>query len=1057
MNEPQETDSPTAGTDFDALVEEFTASCRRGSAGSVEEYAQRFPALADKIRRLFPSIAMMEQLVERESAERRYTLSHSGRPSQLPIERIGDYRLVREIGRGGMGVVYEAAQESLGRRVAVKVLAQQALLADKHIQRFHREARTAASLHHTNIVPVFGVGEHDGYHYYVMQLIHGAGLDEVLRALRAMAATGGQLWHSSTQPQDADSTQPLSDQAQRVAQALQSGTFAGSDSTVADVWHKADTAPVRDATLHTTGNAANDSPTKGEALPHALEGEPEDGVATTETSPTFPGVGTSYWHSVARIALQVAGGLQYAHQHGKLHRDVKPANLLLDTQGVTWVADFGLAKAIEQDDVSRTGDVVGTLRYMAPEQFAGEPDHRSDIYSLGLTLYELLTLQPAYETTSLAHLLSDHARRRRVDPPRLLNPKIPVDLETITLKAIESEPDQRYQSAGALAADLRRFLNDEPILARSTTTWTRLRKWCRRNPAVASLSGLAAGLLILVAISTSWGYWRTTAALQRESQERERALGEQEKAERTLSISLEALDKVYTRLAPQRMPSSAVITLDDEDDDQAEVLPQPVVSQETAALLEDLLDFYDRLAASDSQNVQLKQESAKANRRIGDIQQRLGNFQRAESAYRLAIQKFEELRRSAAAPALTLQIAQIHNELGTVLRSRQLHRESQSAFASAMSVLAEYRDSQDFSAVTDDLKFELARTLYLRSQRKPGQDPGQPPGPPGRPGGPEGPPPPGWSVEHGDQPPPDRHAVRSPRGDDSARRESHGRGDRQPKDWRHDRPPGPPHERHPTKRHAPEHGRSRDAIKSAIEILTELSERHPNPKYTYMLALCHRELSRDGHSIEAHQAVQLLEQLCQDYPDIADYKHELSETYAMVDVRRVRPADAADAIEPLSEALKLAEEVHQQHPNLPTYAQSLAHIHHKLGTACMVSATMMPATRRSPDGKSASRNKQLDRAQHHYRNAVEIQGRLTQQFPDVVVVELWLARMRQSLSEVYAQRGQWDQYRSVRADATDGLRRLLERQPSASFVRSHLRQLERRPPPAPRSGAPPNR
>src|SRR5690606_17899008 len=179
--------------------------------------------------------------------------------------------------------------------------------------------------------------------------------------------------------------------------------------------------------------------------------------------PALQQLGPRYWRNIARIGVQVASGLQYAHAQGTLHRDIKPANLLLDTEGTAWIADFGLAKVLQQEDVTRTGDVVGTLRYMAPEQFHGETDGRSDLYSLGLTLYELLTLRPAYEETDRQQLIAQKLTPHDPPHPRKLHPGIPRDLETIVLKCLAWEPDRRYPSAGALMADLQAFLDDRPI------------------------------------------------------------------------------------------------------------------------------------------------------------------------------------------------------------------------------------------------------------------------------------------------------------------------------------------------------------------------------------------------------------------------------------------------------------------------------------------------------------------------------------------------------------------------------------------------------------------
>jgi tetratricopeptide (TPR) repeat protein len=201
---------------------------------------------------------------------------------------------------------------------------------------------------------------------------------------------------------------------------------------------------------------------------------------------------------VARIGLQVAEALAHAHAQNILHRDIKPANLLLDMQGTVWVTDFGLAK-YEGDDLTKTGDVVGTIRYMAPERFSGWADQRSDVYSLGLTLYELICLRAAFEETDRGCLVKQISELEP-PPPRSVDPRLPRDLETIVLKAMAKEPSQRYPSARELADDLQRFLADRPIRARRSSAWEQAWRWCRRNRLVASLVGLLALVLIGVGV-----------------------------------------------------------------------------------------------------------------------------------------------------------------------------------------------------------------------------------------------------------------------------------------------------------------------------------------------------------------------------------------------------------------------------------------------------------------------------------------------------------------------------------------------------------------------------
>ena len=226
---------------------------------------------------------------------------------------------------------------------------------------------------------------------------------------------------------------------------------------------------------------------------------------------------------MARIGLQAAEGLAYAHEQGILHRDIKPSNLLLDAHGIVWITDFGLAKATTDDDLTHTGDIIGTIRYMAPERFHGHCDARSDVYALGLTLYELLAKRPAFDEADRGKLIKQVTE---AEPPALLQARtaaIPRDLATIVHKAIEREPSHRYRTAEDLADDLRRFLEDRPIAARRITAAEQLWRWCKRNPLAAGLSAsllttLVTGLLVVSVLSlrlwvarSQWLPWMASA------------------------------------------------------------------------------------------------------------------------------------------------------------------------------------------------------------------------------------------------------------------------------------------------------------------------------------------------------------------------------------------------------------------------------------------------------------------------------------------------------------------------------------------------------------------
>jgi WD40 repeat protein/serine/threonine protein kinase/tetratricopeptide (TPR) repeat protein len=395
---------------------------------------------------------------------------------------LGDYRIVREVGRGGMGVVYEAVQLSLGRRVALKALPFAATVDDKEVQRFRIEAHAAASLHHPNIVPVYGVGCERGIHFYVMPFIEGRPLSDFIRELR------------------------------------------------------------RECDRHS-------------CLP-----EPKE--ADRNVCPT------AYCREMARLGVQAAEALDHAHQLGVVHRDVKPGNLLLEPDGHLWVADFGLARIATEQGLTATGDVVGTWRYLSPEQARARPlpvDHRTDVYSLGVTLYELLTLSHPFDGRDRQELLRQIACEEP-EPPRRRNRAIPPDLETIVLHAMAKEPADRYASTRDLADDLQRFLEDRPIQARRPGVLRRLRQWTRRHRAFA-MTALACGIaaLLLVGIGAWWHAAELNRSLeqtrQREQEAREQRrqavthlyhslLGEAQALRRAREVGYRA--KVWDRLRRAR-------------------------------------------------------------------------------------------------------------------------------------------------------------------------------------------------------------------------------------------------------------------------------------------------------------------------------------------------------------------------------------------------------------------------------------------------------------------------------------------------------------------------
>ena len=378
----------TSGPDlFNLLADEFAERYRRGERPPLERVHRQVPGARRPDPRAVPGLGR-----DRTVRHRRPTR----RPGRLPRGR-------RPRGRSPSGW---ATTASCGRSPAAawasstrrcrrawagtwrsKVLPQHRLRDPNQLERFQREARAAAMLHHTNIVPVFGVGEHNGVHHYAMQYIQGQSLDAVLREVKRLRGV------KPAEP--APSSVPGHDPglAASVAIELVSGRFAGQSGAPAEtVSVTASRPPPPGKDSATTSDGAGPGP-------------------SSSASSILGQSGSPYYRSVARIGVQAAEALAYAHHHKLLHRDIKPSNLLLDLQGTVWVTDFGLAKAEGTDALTQTGDIVGTLRYMAPERFRGQGDARSDVYALGLTLYEMLTLEPAFAA-------DERARADRQDPPR---------------------------------------------------------------------------------------------------------------------------------------------------------------------------------------------------------------------------------------------------------------------------------------------------------------------------------------------------------------------------------------------------------------------------------------------------------------------------------------------------------------------------------------------------------------------------------------------------------------------------------------------------------------
>lgn len=879
------------------LGEEFLARRRRGEDPQIHQYIAANRQYAERISELFPAMIAMEDLkaLKKTPADRPIRL-HVDR-----LERLGDYRILREIGHGGMGIVYEAEQQSLRRRVAVKVFPKQAFGDSHQLKRFQREAETAGKLHHTNIVPVFGVGQQDGMHYFVMQYIDGVSLDDVVRGL--------------CREPDHVKNIPLID---RVVQTRR-------DMRHAEVESPPDT-PI-DPDGHSSTHAAIEL-----SLADVIDEKANQPLNSPLDCPTQPRhLGREHWRRIAEIGIQVADALQYAHNRGVLHRDIKPSNLILDSDMRVWVTDFGLAVTHEQDRLSRSGDVVGTLRYMSPEQLNGNFDQRSDVYGLGLTLYELATLRPAYEGDNRGSLIHQVAQSNPTTP-RTICREVPRDLETIILKAISRSPAGRYRSAQAFAEDLRRFCEDRPIQARRIGPLERLGRWSRRNPALA---GMTLALTLGATVSLAAISWKWRQAIE----EKRNALAEGARAENNLTLALGSMNRLLGRFESDWMSHPvASETSEGESEPQFRV----VVSDQTAAVLEEALEFYDRFAHANAESPRLVQETARAYRQAGDILERLGRYEDAQQAYgRSAGLLLKQVDRENPDPAVTAETASVLNRLAMLLH-RELHsREARQTLEGVRSMLALQLERNTASV---DCMFELAQTnsnlgLVL------------------------------WRLRLGEE---------------------------------------------STERH-----------RFAIMLLQGLVEEMPmEPKYRLALARAylnyHAIAEVCNEQVYATQILQsaasILERLVIDFPEVPDYRCELSETL-ILGAQGEQPGEF-NRRDQVVRAASLAHQLNQDFPSIPRYQIALAR-------ALNLQASLLRST-------------DPDMADTIHRRATDLLRRLAVRFPEVAAYRMILSAALREHGVTLRQNKRLEDAVAVMEEAVQQQESFLAARPDSIFGRKEM-------------------
>jgi serine/threonine protein kinase len=505
---------------------------------------------------------------------------------QIP-ERLGDFQLVRRIAAGGMGVVYEAQQVSLGRRVALKLIRPEMLYFPGARERFRREVDAVARLGHAGIAQIHAVGEENGVPYFAMEYVDGAALSHV----------------------------------------------------VTDV---ADRAP---------------SLLRGVDLRRSIvrRSQRESGVGE-EGARLFTG---SWAEACIRIVQRACEIVAAAHDAGILHRDLKPSNILVTPSGRVVVVDFGLALLQGSERLTRTGSQLGSLPYMAPEQLRADVAHvgpATDVYALGVTLYELLTLQLPFLSESASGLeLEISAGQPR--SPRALNSSVGRDLETVVLAALSSRPNKRYAGPRELAQDLEHVLVHRPIRARRVRAFGRGARWCRRHP--ASALGIALGAALAIGVPSLWA-WSETRLREAVQSERDEAVLERRRAETYLDIAMKSSDLLLQRASTR----SAV---------------------DVPALIERTLESLGELAATPGVGGPLEVHRARLFVALGDTLRTVGRPQDAEAAYqRVAALYRERCELEPSENAWKLHFAISTNSWGAALADLGRREQALEQFETAM-------------------------------------------------------------------------------------------------------------------------------------------------------------------------------------------------------------------------------------------------------------------------------------------------------------------------------------------------------------------------------------
>ncbi len=471
----------------------------------------------------------------------------SGPRTQPMPERLGDFRLLRPIGRGGMGVVYLAEQVSLQRQVALKLVHPELLFFPGARERFRREVLAIARLQHPGIVPILLGGEAEGIPFYAMERVHGASLGELLVEL------------TGTPPAELDGV-ALHAAMQRALTKKDDDTAIAEAAELAGPWERV----------------------------------------------------------VCQLLMQAAAALQHAHTQGVLHRDVKPSNLLLTTTGRLRLIDFGLATAAGEQRLTRSGTTFGSLPYMAPEQVRGlvaQIDARTDVYQLGVTMYELLTLTLPHgdgSTGTRERILAGHVR-----PPSQHGGALSPDAEAVCLMAMDADPARRYATAAAFAEDLQALLEHRDVRARRASLWLRSRRWAKRNPARAATAAVLAFVLVPAPLAFAVQQHQANVAIRSALADTDT---QRATAEANLQHALDAVERMLTRTVQTRL---------------AQI---PRTARLRRELLQDAIGIFERLVATTAgQSQPVREDRARAQARLGELQLQLGRIDQAQPLLEAAI------------------------------------------------------------------------------------------------------------------------------------------------------------------------------------------------------------------------------------------------------------------------------------------------------------------------------------------------------------------------------------------------------------------------------------